>query len=512
MQPLCRNQQLTRLAGQTFDVLVIGGGATGAGIALDAAARGLNTALIERHDFASGTSSHSSKLIHGGVRYLEAAIRKLDPAQYRLVREALAEREILLKIAPHLVRPLPILLPVYGWFERLQYRSGLWLYDRLARSDRLPASRFLSREETVQALPQLSRDGLQGSIRYHDAQFDDVRMVITLLHTATRQGACVANYLEATGFVEHDGRLAGVQVHDRQSDNRFQIRARVIINASGPQTDHVRRLADPDAEPLLTLSRGSHVVLDGDWTASGHGMLINRTSDDRVLFVLPWQGHTLVGTTDIPATSGQEIRPDPGEVDYLLKHLQQWFEPAPGKEDVRASWAGLRPLPSKRNMPTAGIVREHLLEHGPGGLITITGGKWTTYRKMAEETVDLAVAVARLQPRRSCQTRSLLLAGAEDLDEDLPLQLVRRYRLDEDIIRHLVQSYGSLAWRLLENTDPNDRERLVSGHPYIRAEVNWARNHEMAITTEDILHRRLQLGLLDAEDTRLASEQILQPE
>lgn len=497
MTTLCRDQQLTRLASQTFDLLVIGGGATGAGIALDAASRGLSVALVERGDFASGTSSRSSKLVHGGVRYLEAAITRLDPAQWRLVREALRERATLLAIAPHLVYPLRTLVPAHSWYQLLRHRIGLWLYDRAAGQSLIAPSTLLSRQQMLASFPQLDGSGLKGGIAYHDAGFDDARMAISLLLTAVQQGAAIANHMEVEGFAEADDRLCAAHAINRLDGSRHLVRAKIIINATGPYGDHLRQLEQPGCKPRLTLSRGSHLVLDRSLAPTSDALLIPSTSDGRVLFVLPWQEHCLVGTTDVPTEMQDVLQPAEDEERYLLQHLQQWFATDISANGILARWAGLRPLVAASSADTAGIVREHLIETGSKGLISVLGGKWTTYRKMAEEAVDQAIATGGLQPAGPCVTPSLKLVGAEEFTPELAGQLVTGFGLEVDIARHLAQAYGGLAKELLEQAGLQGRQRLLSGHPYIRAEIDWVREREMAMTTEDILQRRLRIGMLD---------------
>lgn len=509
MQTLCRKQQLVKLSRQTFDLLVIGGGATGAGIALDAASRGLSVALLERHDFAAGTSSRSSKLIHGGVRYLQAAITRLDRAQWRLVREALSERATLLKIAPHLVQPLRTLIPVCNWFELCKHRIGLWLYDRAAGKAMITPSGFLPLAELLTAMPRLANSGLKGAVAYYDAQFDDARMVITLLLTAAQEGAVIANHVEVTRLLETNGHISGVQAINRLNDEPLHIQASAVINATGPHADHLRQMENPQAKPLVTSSRGSHIVLDRSWAPAGDALLLPHTTDGRVLFVLPWQQHTLVGTTDVPATLQEDPQAEQAEIDYLLEHLQALYDPPPTRNDILASWAGLRPLIHSSSSNTAQIVREHHLECSEKGLITITGGKWTTYRKMAEETVDLAIATASLTVSRSCQTRELQLIGACGFTDRLATELAHTYVLEDDIADHLARAYGSRAHQLLATARMEDRQRLLPGHPYLHAEIVWACAQEMAVTAEDILYRRLRLGFLDERATKQVSKTVL---
>lgn len=508
MSGMRRIEHLARLERESFDVLVIGGGATGAGVALDAAARGLSVALVERDDFAGGTSSRSTKLVHGGVRYLEAAVTQLDRAQFHLVREALAERATLLKIAPHLVHPLRTVVPAYAWHEAWFYRIGLWLYDRAAGDAAIQRSHFLSRAAMLAAFPRLRRQGLKGGVAYYDGQFDDARMAISLLATAVRESATVVNRVEATALLEHDGQLNGARVRDVLCGHSFVVRARAVVNATGPGSDLVRRMENPQALALLAPSRGTHLAFDASWTPTGDGLLIPKTSDGRVLFLLPWQGRTIVGTTDMAANASSRPEPSDGEVDYLLGQLDEWFNSAPTRADVRASWAGLRPLIAEQAANTASIVREHHVEVGPKGLVSIAGGKWTTYRLMAEETVDRVIETAHLTAHNDCRTRELALVGAEGFNAHLADKLAGQYRLDADVSHHLAHAYGGLARQLLATAGAHGARRLAVGYPYIEAEVPWARDHEMALTAEDVLARRLRLAFLDEAATAAVTARV----
>ncbi|HET8554718.1 MAG TPA: FAD-dependent oxidoreductase [Rhodanobacteraceae bacterium] len=509
MSCMYRADHVARLERETFDVLVIGGGATGAGVALDAVTRGLSVALVERGDFAGGTSSRSTKLVHGGVRYLEAAVARLDRAQFHLVREALAERATLLAIAPHLVHPLRTVVPAYAWREVLFYRAGLWLYDRAAGRAAIRRSRFLSRAAMVRSFPSLRQSGLKGGVAYYDGQFDDARMAITLLMTAARASAAMANRVEVTALIERDDRLAGALVRDLCNKRPFAIHARAVINATGPGSDAVRRMEDPQASVLLAPSRGTHLAFDKSWAPAGDGLLIPRTTDGRVLFMLPWEGCTVAGTTDNAADPSDAPEPTDEDIDYLLGQLGEWLEPAPERDAVRASWAGLRPLIAEKAVSTARIVREHHVEVGPKGLVSIAGGKWTTYRLMAEETVDRVIETAHLAPRHGCRTRDTMLVGAAGFHAHLADELAAQYHLAADIAQHLAHAYGGLAAEVLDSAGDGGTRRLAVGWPYIEAEVSWARDREMALTVEDVLARRLRLAFLDGTAAAKATPRVL---
>lgn len=513
MNSMDRNAHLARMKTEPFDVLVIGGGATGAGTALDAASRGLKVALVEAGDFASGTSSRSTKLVHGGVRYLESAVEHFDRGQFHLVREALSERAAVLSIAPHLAHRLRTVVPVYSLREALFYRFGLWLYDRAAGHATLGRSHFLSGKSMLEAFPALKRRGLRGGVAYYDGQFDDARMNVMLVVTAAEQGAAVANYASVTGLRITDGRVRGAHVRDMIGGEAIDIDARVVINATGPFADSVRRMESPQAEPLLQPSRGTHLAFDRSWTPGEDALLIPRTPDGRVLFLIPWEGAAIAGTTDIPASPAQIPTPTAEEETYLLKQLAEWLEPAPTDKDLRASWAGLRPLVMQggREGGTKNLVREHHIEVGDKGLVTIAGGKWTTYRLMAEEVVDRAVEEAGFEAG-PCRTRELKLAGAEGYSESLARELAEKHGLEADIADHLAHAYGDRARDVLAMAPGAPGERLAAGQPYVAAEVIWAARREMALGAEDVLARRLRLAFTDsgaAQSVRPRVEELL---
>ena len=509
MNSMDRNAHLARMKNESFDVLVIGGGATGAGTALDAASRGLKVALVEAGDFASGTSSRSTKLVHGGVRYLESAVEHFDRGQFHLVREALSERAAVLAIAPHLAHRLRTVVPVYSLREALFYRFGLWLYDRAAGHASLGRSHFLSRKPMLESFPALRRKGLRGGVAYYDGQFNDARMNVTLIVTAAEQGAAVANYASVTRLRIEDGRVRGAHVRDMIGGEALDIDARIVINATGPFTDSVRRMETPQAEPLLETSRGTHLVFDRTWTPGEDALLIPRTPDGRVLFLIPWEGAAIAGTTDVPASPAQIPMPTQEEEAYLLRQLAEWLEPAPTREDLRASWAGLRPLVMQRGREggTKNLIREHHIEVGGKGMVTIAGGKWTTYRLMAEEVVDRAVEEAGFETG-PCRTRELKLAGAESYTESLAEELAGKYGVAADIAGHLAHAYGDRAADVLDSAPGEPAERLVEGLPYIAAEVVWAAQREMALGAEDVLARRMRLAFVNGDAARQIRQRV----
>ncbi len=494
-------------AREPFDLLVIGGGATGAGTALDAAARGLRVALVERDDLAAATSSRSTKLIHGGVRYLEKAVKEFDRSQFHLVRDALRERAVLIRNAPHLCHPLPLVTPLYAWWQVPYFLTGLKLYDALAGRANLAPSRFVDAKEAMQRFPMLREEGLRGGVVYHDGQFDDARMNVALALSAAERGAVVATHADVTGLRRENGRVRAALVRDTLGGDEVEVRARVVVNATGPFVDEVRRLDDPDAAPMLDASSGVHVVLDARFAPPGTGLLIPQTEDGRVLFLLPWQGATLVGTTDQPAAIERHPRATEEEIEYILRHVRTYFAIPVVREDVRAAWSGLRPLVSDpKAADTARLSRDHVVHVSGSGLVTIAGGKWTTYRRMAADAVDAAAVVADLATGPSA-TEDLRLVGAERL---LPTGAgaLQERGFPSDVARHLHLAYGDRAEAVADLAGAGDAPRLAADHPYLEAEVRHAARAELAATTVDVLARRTRLGMLDAEAARSVAERV----
>lgn len=506
-----REQHLAALREGTFDILIVGGGATGAGTALDAASRGLRVGLIERDDFAAGTSSRSTKLIHGGVRYLEQAVKGFDAGQLHLVREALREREVLLRIAPHLSRPLPLMTPLYNWLEVPYFTIGLKLYDLLAGKANLHGSRFVSARKALEQFPMLRGKGLRGGVVYYDGQFDDARMNLAIALTAAEKGAVVANHVEVTALVKTSGRVSGAAVIDRVSGESWEISARVVVNATGPAVDAVRRLDDADAPAMVSASSGVHLVLHPRFSPPETGLLIPRTEDGRVLFLLPWQGHTVVGTTDNPAPVEAHPKAGSEEIDYLLRHVRKYFSLPVEEEDILATWSGLRPLVSNPNAgDTARLSRDHVISISDSGLVTIAGGKWTTYRKMALDTVDEAVRTGGLSPHGPSRTEQLELVGAAEYDPAGSGRLEESYGLEPEVSAHLNESYGDRAGLVGQLAADGFGKRLSPAHPYLEAEVIYAARHEAARSAADVLARRTRLGFLDQSATKAAIPRVVE--
>uniref|UniRef100_A0A1Y1KHC7 Glycerol-3-phosphate dehydrogenase n=2 Tax=Photinus pyralis TaxID=7054 RepID=A0A1Y1KHC7_PHOPY len=394
-----RDDQIRSLQTDSFDIVIVGGGATGAGCALDAVTRGLKTALIEADDFASGTSSRSTKLIHGGVRYLQKAIMQFDIEQYRMVKEALHERANMLNSAPHLAHPLPIMLPVYQWWQVPYYWFGIKMYDLVAGSKTVKSSYLLSKKSALELFPMLRGDKLVGAIVYYDGQQDDARMNLAIALTATRHGATVANHVTVTGLsksANETGKqvLSRVHVRDELTGKQWSIPTKCVINATGPFTDSIRKMDDPTVKEICSPSSGVHIVLPGYYSPEQMGLLDPSTSDGRVIFFLPWQRQTIAGTTDLPCKVTHNPKPTEDEITFILSEVKNYLNPdvEVRRGDVMSAWSGIRPLVSDPNKgDTQSLARNHIVHVSESNLVTIAGGKWTTYRSMAEETIDAAV-------------------------------------------------------------------------------------------------------------------------
>ncbi len=482
-----RQQLLAELARpQQYDVAIIGGGATGLGVALDAAARGFSVVLVESHDFASGTSSRATKLVHGGVRYLAQG-------NVGLVREALHERTTLLRNAPHLAQPLPFVMPSYRFWETPFYGTGLKMYDALAGKAGLGDTEFLSREHTLVCLPTARPEGLKGGVKYWDGQFDDARLALALARTAAARGALLVNYCPVTGLLHAGGKVAGLRCRDAETGREFELRARCVINAAGVWVDELRQ-QDGEASghrvrPMVAPSQGVHVVVDREFLPGDHALMVPKTADGRVLFGVPWLGKIILGTTDTPRGDlAREPRPFREELDFILSEAGRYLTRAPREADIRSMWVGLRPLVKPQGDDgenTKAISREHTVLVSRSGLVTVTGGKWTTYRAMAEDVLETCAGKGLLPRTRPGVTTDLRLVGG-----DLPPGQGRPLSDPPGL-----QAYGSEAARV--TALPGASHELGGG--LTEAMVRFAVRHEYARTVEDVLARRARLLFLDAD-------------
>ena len=476
-----RNEMLKQVRERTepWDFIIIGGGATGAGVAVDAATRGYATLLLEQHDFGKGTSSRSTKLVHGGVRYLEQG-------NVSLVMEALKERGLLRQNAPHLVSELPFIVPSYSWWEGPFYGIGLKVYQVLSGKYGFGASELVSKEETLKRLPNVNPEGLTGGVIYFDGQFDDTRLLINLVATAAEQGATLLNYAKVTALhKDADGIVNGVTWENAETGESFNVQARVVVNATGPFTDAVRHLAEPTAQPMISPSQGAHLVLDRSFLPGNTAIMVPHTSDGRVMFAIPWHGHTLVGTTDTPM---KEAPLEPvameKEIEFMLETASLYLEKKPTKADILSVFAGIRPLAKVgEGSNTAALSRDHTIHIDKSGLVSIAGGKWTTYRNMAHDCVDQAATLADL-PEKACVTKTLNIHGYHTNANKFGS--LSFYGSDAPAIRQLIEADETLG-------RPLDAEL-----PYVEAEVIWAAREEMARTVEDVLARRTRALFLNS--------------
>ncbi|HUL51939.1 MAG TPA: glycerol-3-phosphate dehydrogenase/oxidase, partial [Opitutaceae bacterium] len=472
-----------------WDILVIGGGATGVGVAIDAAARGYDVLLLEGSDFGKGTSSRSTKLVHGGVRYLEQG-------NISLVMEALKERGILRQNAPHLVSNLAFIVPNYDWWEAPFYGLGLKVYNVLSGKYGFGPSQILSREETLQRLPTINQEGLRGGVVYYDGQFDDARLLINMVATAAEQGATLLNYCRVTGVTQDgNGFVTGVIARDEESGNTVTASAKVVVNATGPFTDVIRRLADPSVPAMIAPSQGIHLVFDRSFLPAESAIMVPHTSDGRVMFAIPWHGHTVVGTTD---TAIPEPTLEPSareeEIEFILTTAAQYLHKAPSRADVLSVFVGIRPLvTAATGSNTAALSRDHTIRIDESGLLSIAGGKWTTYRHMAEDCVNQAATLGQL-PERECVTSRLNIHGFHPHAEKFGQ--LSFYGADAPAVNELLEREPKLAAPLTEVL------------PYVGAEVVWAVRHEMARTVDDVLCRRTRALFLNAKAAKAAASRV----
>ncbi|KYO02558.1 FAD-dependent glycerol-3-phosphate dehydrogenase, putative [Plasmodium reichenowi] len=576
-----RNEMIKKLQENQYDLLIIGGGATGAGLALDAATRGLKCALVEKNDFSSGTSSKSTKLLHGGIRYLENAVNNLDFTELYFVWEALAERAHTMKIAPYLSRPVSILMPIYKYWQVPYFSYNIKIYDLLADlvcyfDKGVPNSLYIRKSNTIDNFPLLRKDKLKGSLIYFDGQHDDSRMNLNLILTSAiddyvpgQIGATVCNHMEVKNFIkDENNKLVGVRAIDKINDKEIEIFSKVIINATGPYGDIIRKLADENRKPMIQVSVGCHFILPKWYSTKNNGMIIPKTSDDRVLFLLPWENNTLVGTTDEKRIMQDDPKIQEKDIEFLTNELSKYIHVSAEeiKNDITAAWCGFRPLISKNNnkkskfssnkkknnnnninsssssnnnnfddeqnnnnnnnIGTHEISRSHEIIEDDNGLISILGGKWTIYRKMAQDTLDyiLCKYPNELKTKYNCRTKFLKLIGCHDkygiFNEDdltfgcskLSKTLVNKYpQIDFQTANHLVSNYGYLSENVCELAkELNMFNKIDSTKPYIEAEIIYATRYEFANTISDIIGRRFRLGFIDSQVSNKVIDKIAQ--
>ncbi|MEK7818317.1 MAG: glycerol-3-phosphate dehydrogenase/oxidase [Bacteroidota bacterium] len=474
-----RQEQIARLSQQDcFDIIIIGGGATGLGCAVDSASRGYKTLLIEKFDFAKGTSSRSTKIIHGGVRYL-------SQGNFRLVREALIERGRLLKNAPHVCHRFPFVVPSYKWWQKWYYGFGLMCYEKMSGKLSLGKTKLLSKKETLELLPNLSDKKLNGGVLYFDGQFDDSRLAINLAQTAVEEGAIVINYFSLTNFIKEKEKIIGIEATDEITRKKFELKSKVVINATGAFADNILQLAENSIVKTIAPSQGIHLVIEKYLFKNDAAMMIPKTDDGRVLFAIPWHDKLLLGTTDTPVENiSIEPKPLEEEINFIINHFNKYSSAIIDKKDIKSIFVGIRPLAKMSSKKkTSAMPRNHVVKIWSSGLVNISGGKWTTYRKMAESAVVKAVKFAKLNVS-SCRTSNLKIHGWIENNE-----------------KDYLSIYGSDAKeiRKMMNDDSSLKEKIHPNYPNTKAEVKWMIRNEMAITVEDILARRLRLLFLDSK-------------
>ncbi|CAN5831597.1 glycerol-3-phosphate dehydrogenase/oxidase [soil metagenome] len=477
-----RNEMLKQISEhrKIWDFVIIGGGATGIGCAVDAASRGFDVLLLEQSDFGKGTSSRSTKLVHGGVRYLAQG-------NLSLVREALRERSVLLKNAPHLVHKQSFVIPVYSYWDKFFYGTGLKTYNLLSGKSGFGKSRILSKKETIKRLPNVKRENLEGGINYFDGQFDDTRLLINLAQTAAENGATVLNYARVFSFSrDENGKIDGTAVSDEITGQVFLAKAKAVINATGAFCDTLRQMAERKAEKIIAPSQGVHLVFDKKFLPSENALMIPKTSDERVLFAIPWHEHIVIGTTDTPVEKAElEPQAHEDEIEFILQTAAEYLENPPRREDILSIFTGIRPLVKSENSTnTAALSRDHTIEINDSNLLTITGGKWTTYRAMAEDAINQAAKLANLSERK-CVTKNTKIHGYEK----------------ESSGKNGLEVYGSDASEIQQLIDENVNlnEKLHPRLPYRKAEIIWFCRNEMAQTVEDVLARRTRALFLNAK-------------
>lgn len=461
-----------------WDIIIIGGGASGLGAAIDAASRGYKTLLLEKYDFAKGTSSRSTKLVHGGVRYLQNG-------DISLVIEALKERGIMRNNAPHLVRDLSFVIPSYDWWNSPFYGLGLKIYDLMAGKLGLGPSTILDHKETIALIPNVKQEDLRGGVIYHDGQFDDARMAVSMAQTAENHGATLLNYLGVTGLEKQNDLITGLTATDTLTNTDYQLKARVVINATGVFSDQILQLDQPESPAMIRPSQGVHLVLEKKFLKGPHAIMIPQTSDGRVLFAVPWHQHVVVGTTDTPIdTASAEPIALEEEIDFILANAAAYMTQKPKRSDVKSVFAGLRPLAAQGDKnETKEVSRHHKVMVSTAGLVSVIGGKWTTYRKMAEDTIDTAIPVGGL-PERKCNTERMPIHGYDfNSDWDNPLHV-----------------YGSDIEKIIA-LNPNGNTSLATTFHITENQIQWAVEQEMAVTLEDVLARRVRGLFLDAKES-----------
>ena len=484
---------------EKYDIIIIGGGCVGSGIAFDATLRGYKVLLLEKNDFASGASSKSSKLVHGGVRYLEKAIKELDRSQYNLVKEGLEERSYFLKNAPYICKKLKINIPIYSYLNLIYTFFGTFIYKLIAKNKTLGKNHFLNKVVSTLLFSNIKQENLKGMLSFYDGTFLDFKMVISVLQTALQNGAEVKNYCEVTEFLyDKNSKICGVKYFDKIENKNYELNSKVIINATGANVDNMKTLDDKDSKEILALSSGIHIVVSKDLFNTKEGILIPNTSDGRVIFILPYLNHFLIGTTDNITIYEENLKVKDEEIEYLLNEVNKYFEKAIKKEDILSSWSGIRPLVKNENKnETQRLVREHIITTSKNALISIVGGKWTTYRKMAEDLVDFLINNKHLEKQKDCETKKHKLFGNGSNETELD-KLMSFYPISKATKESLKTLYGSSCTQILNIANEKDDFELINPNlPYLKAEIAYCITNEFVKKPIDFLSRRISISFVN---------------
>ena len=486
------------LTNEKVDIVIIGGGCVGSGIALDATLRGYNVILLEKNDFASGASSKSSKLVHGGIRYLEKAIKQRDKAQYNLVKEAIKERSIFLKNASNITKKLKINIPIYSYLNLIYTYFGLLIYKIMAKNRSFGKNSFVNKVVSILFSPNIKQENLKGFLSFYDGTFLDSRMIISLLQTAVLNGAVVKNYCEVNEFLyDENGKISGIKYFDKIQNKKYEINSKVVVNASGVNVDNLRLKDDESINEILALSSGIHIVVSKEFLSSNEGILLPKTSDGRIIFILPYMNYCLIGTSDNKTIYEENPKVQEQEIEYLLKEVNNYFEKHLTKNDILSSWSGIRPLVKSDKSSTEQMVREHIIIKSKNDLISIAGGKWTTYRKMAEDLVDFLIKNKFLEKQKKCETKKHKLFGNNSDIKDFE-KLMSFYPISNKTRNSLKTIYGNSCTKILNLANETDNFELINPNlPHLKAEIEYCIKEEFVEKPIDFLARRVGLCFLD---------------
>lgn len=509
-KPNTRRELIESLKTKEFDVLIIGGGSAGAGCALDATTRGLSVALVDTGDFASQSSSKSTKLLHGGIRYLEKAVKNFDYKQLSLVREALDERKTVMNIAPYLTARMPFMLPVYNKILIPYFLFGMKVYDWISGTKSLGESHFINKAKTINKFPGIKKENLAGSIVYYDGQFNDSRLNVMLIMTAHYYGAVPVNYLRVEKLLKDNNIVKGAVCKDLKTNETFKIKAKGVINSTGPYIDNIRKEDNKNSKNLVAPSSGVHMILPPEFAPNDMALVLPGTTDGRVLFFIPWQGKALVGTTDNGCKVEKNPKPTKEEINFILDEMRENinYPEMLNVKSIFAAWSGIRPLVrNPHDDRTSSLVRNHLIDVSASKVITLSGGKWTTYRKMAEETIDKAIKEFKLNPKRNCVSKYVKLLGSHGYDQDLYLRIKRDMNLNIETAKHLAQTYGDRSYKFREYFT-GQPTKLSEKYNYLEKEVDYCVDYEMAVSISDIITRRMRLGFIDLKEANNCIEKV----